>query len=534
MLNLRIMKTVGLCLISILIIPFLIQSTSADGIIINPWGMAFDETAQTAIVTWEKGMETLALHVSSNAPHGSFWLVPIPSKPEGIAVSHARTMTFSGYDRGTDAWSAMKRRTAGTYAGMVLVSQVYPMVSPTSWAVMYNLWVKSPPIYMPLVGEMLSGLRGEEGVSVYEVIESYGLTTYIITAENGDSFYRFLSEIGVKIPEEAKTVLGDYIGKGFSFVVSRIQREIVFKEDMESNMTGEQSIPDGRMPIQTMGLVVVVTFPTDKPFYPLMSTSVYGSKVIPIRIYLNGLWQTQDIGEPLSSFVRVQHFVDAHLGIYTDPMVGALSGLEMERYTLITVDAPSKYLRSDLGFYPASLVGFAVDFSWLIGLGAFLACSIVASVIATLLLGRRSAGDIAKGALLGISNLLTIFGYYWISSRALGKERHYTSNWRALIASVAISFALFVLGISIIGLWLLMAHYYNWTLLFTPIISILCVLPGVTIAWIYWRLNASSIALGASRMAIPINGKAAKQTLVFSVVLVIVFAIVTHAFVLWG
>ena len=534
MFSLRTIKAVGFCSILILIIPFLIHSTSADGLIINPWGMPFDEAAQTAIVVWDKGMETLALHVSSNAPHGSFWLVPIPSKPEVIAVSHARTMTFSGSDRGTDAWSAMRRRIVGTYVGMVLVSQVYPMVSPMSWAVIYKLWMKSPPVYMPLVGEMLSGLKGGEGVSIHEVVQSYGLTTYVITAENADSFYQFLSKIGARIPEEVKGILGDYIGKAFSFVVSRIEREIIFSEGMDYNVTGEQRIPEGKMPIRTMGLGVVITFPTDKPFYPLVSTSVYGSKIIPIRIYVNGLWQTQDISQPLSSFMKVQYFVDAHLGIYADPVIRAISGLEMREYTLIAIDAPSKYLRSDLDFHPASLVGLAVDFSWLMGVGTFLACSIVASVIATLLLGRRSARDVAKGALLGIANLLTIIGYYWISSQVLGKEKHYTSNSKALVASAAIAFALLVFGISIIGLWLVIPHYYIWALIFTPIISVLCLLPGVAVSWVYWRLNASSIALGAGRTAMPINGKAAKQTLVFSVVLIILFAIVTHALILSG
>jgi len=535
MMRLGLTKLVNVLLAVSVLVPYLMMTAAADGVIINPWGVPFEEGAQTAVILWEKGMETLALHVSSKAPDGSFWLVPIPNKPDMIVVSHVRSLTFSGYDRGIEAWKAAKSRAAGWYAGMGLISQLYPIISPCSWGLLYKLWIRTPPIYVPLLGEVSSVWRSDEGVSIHEVIESYGLTSYVVTADNADSFYQFFLRIGAKVPEEVKGVLKDYIGKGFSFVVSRVQPVTITRTPLPNSTKSEGGeYLEQAFPIQPSGLGVVITFPTERPFYPLVPTSVYGSKVIPVRLYVKGLWEAQDLGQPLSGFIKVEHFVEAHLGLYTYPVIEPLSGTEMSEYTLVTMDSPSKYLKSDLMLLQASAVELSVNFSWTIGLVLFLACSAVASAVASVLLGRRSGNDVAKAGLIGLSNLLTLVGYYWIASRALGKERHSTSNWKALVISTLMVSVLLVAGVSIIGVWLIMPHYYWWSVTFTPIISLVALLPAVAVAWIYWKLNASLIALGTSPTVVPINGKALKQSLVFSFVFVILFAFVTHALILFG
>jgi len=523
----------GVSLALLVVLPFLFTSVAGDGVIIDPWGMPFEEGAQTAVVLWKDGLETLALHVSSTSPEGSFWLIPIPNEPETVAVSHVSSLTFSGYDRGVEAWRAAKSWASFWFVGGALSSQFYPVVSPFSWLLLYRLGIRRPPIYVPLL-ENAEWLTREEGtVTVHEVVESFGLTSYVVTADDAEALYGFMYDIGLKVPEEVKVVLANYIGSRFSFVVSKVQQWTIREAERPANLSIPEREDLSRMPIvRPQGLGIVITFPSDAPFYPLVPTSVYGSKVVPVRLYLNGLWDIPNLGQPLFTFTKVEHFVYSHISIYTSPEVRPLSGAELSEYTLVVMDPPSKYLTTDLTFRPASLMQLGVNFSWVLGILMFLACSVAASGITSVLLGGRNKRDVAKWSVLGLSNSLTILGYYWATSRVLGKERHETSDWRVLsVTAITIPLLLFA-GASVIEFWLILPHYHLLSVVGTLVFSLVALSPALAVAWIYSKLNSSSTALGASRTSIPVNGKAAGQSLLFSVVFVILLAVVTNLLLL--
>jgi len=534
----------------LVVFPILIPVVVSDGVIIDPWGLPFEEGAQTAVVLWEDGLETLALHVSSTSPEGSFWLVPVPNRPELVAVSHVGSFTLSGYDRGVEAWRAAKSWASFWFVGGALSSQLYPAISPFSWLLLYRLGIRTPPIYVPLIGDTEWLTREEGTVTVHEVVESFGLTSYVVTTDDADALYSFLYDIGLKVPEAIKAVLANYLhqgssvarGVGFSFVVSKVGQWIAREAERPTNLSIPAQENLSRMPtIRPQGLGIVITFPSDAPFYPLIPTSVYGSKVIPIRLYLNGLWDPSSLqpllppstlGQPLSAFTKVEHFVYGHVSIYTSPEVNPLSGTELSEYTLVTMNPPSKYLTTDLTFQPASLVQLGANFSWVIGILTFLLCSVAASGITSVLLGERNKRQVAKWSVLGLSNSLTVLGYYWATSRVLGKERHETTNWKVLaVTAITIPLLLFA-GASVIEFWLILPHYHSLSVVGTLTISLVALFPSLATAWIYSRLNSASLASGAGKTSIPVNGRAAGQTLVFSVVFLTIFAVVTNLLVL--
>ena len=113
-------------LILAIALPQLIPAAMGDGLIVDSWGMPFEEGAQTAFVFCNAGLESLAIYVPSYAPEGSYWLIPVWSAPENIVVSHVNSLALDGYDWGIDAWTSAKSTSAQWFVGGSLASQLYP------------------------------------------------------------------------------------------------------------------------------------------------------------------------------------------------------------------------------------------------------------------------------------------------------------------------------------------------------------------------------------------------------------------------
>ena len=537
----------SLSLALLVALPLLVASANCDGVIIDPWGMPFEEGTQIAFVLCKDGLESLALYVSSDAPEGSFWLVPVWSQPDMVVVSHVSSLTLSGYYVGVDASQAAKSGMALSFVGGSLASQLYPVLSPLSWVLMYRLGISRPPIYVPLIGSVDWLGRETGGVTVHEVVESYGLTSYVVTVTDADSLCQFLTDIGAKLSTEMRATLeavlehyinpserGFSLARSFSFVVSRVSMRSITGDEVPVNTSStEVNSNASRMPyVQPRGLGIVIMFPSDAPYYPLIPTSVYGSKIVPLKLYVDGLWDPLILGQPLSAFTSVEHFVSSHISIYTYPDVQPISGTELSEYTLVTMDPPSKYLTTDLTFGPASLARLGVNFSWVVGILIFLICSVAASGIASILLGARSVHDVANWSVIGLSNSLSVLGYYWAASRDLGKERHETSNWKVLAITACVTPLLLFGGVSVLELWLIVPHYSLLSVLGTLLVSLVAFAPALAVVWIYAKLNSSSTAVGAARKSVPIHGGAAGRTLLFSCVFVTLLAVVTNLLLL--
>ncbi|MDY6966145.1 MAG: hypothetical protein SVM80_09305 [Halobacteriota archaeon] len=117
----------------------------------------------------------------------------------------------------------------------------------------------------------------DEKITIHEHIEKMGLVTELVTAEDGRAFYDYLTDKGLDLPSDSRSVFDGYIGEEYTFVVSWIFDVEKFKEESATeDMYGRT--------INTVG--VFIKFPTDKIYFPLKPTSVYGSREVPILIYL--------------------------------------------------------------------------------------------------------------------------------------------------------------------------------------------------------------------------------------------------------
>jgi hypothetical protein len=206
-----------------------------------------DQNSQEAFINYQNGIEKLIIGVDFKKEFSeAFWIIPIPSKPEDVKI---------------DIVSSLPR----FYGWEVTKKAKWALGEPTSFLIY-------PTVFPGIVLVSLSGARagagkGVEGgdVTVFAYLEKAGMVAEVLTAKTDQALYDYLSEKGLKIERGAISVFNQYIGKDYSFVVSWIS-----SEKPEELTGGERGI--------------YITFPTSKIYYPLIPTSAYEKKTIPITI----------------------------------------------------------------------------------------------------------------------------------------------------------------------------------------------------------------------------------------------------------
>ncbi|KKQ80253.1 MAG: hypothetical protein UT02_C0012G0004 [Parcubacteria group bacterium GW2011_GWC2_38_7] len=163
---------------------------------------------------------------------------------------------------------------------------------------------------------------------------------------------------------------------------------------------------------------VFVSFPTEKAFYPLKLTSVYGSEVIPTEIRVIGYVEPQTYKD-IAPYVETSYYYDSsYYDTYGEPknLFGWVDNQAI-RYTKIELKAPSKLFTEDLWFTPAKslkltileLLGRSFLFTFI---PLFLLCSFIAGLLSALLAfwGKlESRRKLWKYGLLSLFNILSIF-----------------------------------------------------------------------------------------------------------------------------
>jgi len=159
-----------------------------------------------------------------------------------------------------------------------------------------------------------------------------------------------------------------------------------------------------------------VSFPTNKIYFPLIPTSVYGSEIVPAIIKVIGL-VTPDVYDDIKSYTKVTyHELDATYGyvqnLPEDFMSTDLS--DVKNYTTITINAPSKLLTEDLYFsnraplnvYLGSLVN---TLPVLFLLFPLIVNSMLASTLAAFLVFKEARSlSFWKYTLWGLTNIFSL------------------------------------------------------------------------------------------------------------------------------
>ncbi|MCK5176231.1 MAG: hypothetical protein KAQ92_00770, partial [Candidatus Aenigmarchaeota archaeon] len=239
----------------------------------------------------------------------------------------------------------------------------------------------------------------QEGIEIHETYEKYGLTSQLITAQDSNALYDFLSSKGLDMPQSSRQVFNHYIGDKFSFVITEITNKRLFSGSA----------------------AVYTTFPTNSLYYPLVLTSVYESHRIPTKIYVDG-YVNPKIDSIIEQYTDVKYYVEGNVKPEFKSDDDLFKSDSFEKYTLISMDPPSKYLKKDLimsKIPPVSVMAYNFVYEHLLiscGL-LFILFSVIASLIVSVIFKKDKKIYIKAG----FFNVFSIIGYF-VALNKLNKD----------------------------------------------------------------------------------------------------------------
>ncbi len=160
-------------------------------------------------------------------------------------------------------------------------------------------------------------------------------------------------------------------------------------------------------------LGIFITFPTDKIYYPLLPTSIYGSTKIPITIYVLDYVEPETYKD-ISSYVKSSYYTSSYTS--TSGLESFFGNIDTQnlKYTKIEIlDAPSKYFTDDLWFKKGAPIYIGLSsfiaymfsrYSFATGILFLLLISALVGAIAGLLVFKNWK----KYALIGLANIFSI------------------------------------------------------------------------------------------------------------------------------
>lgn len=407
---------------SLFLIVFLVASSFipklvfADGMMIAPdpysdrWDYS-DESNQQAFINYEGGLQKMIISVGlgGNNSSGTVWLFPVPAEPNKVAIDVIKSLPK--FDGGEEI-SKLAQSNLDDATTFLMATQIYPIP-----IIVFDSMFKSSGVLLDggSFDDNVGSLVPESDVLVYEHLEKEGITSEIITAKTANGLYEYLKSKGLKIENGSIPVLNNYIGKDYSFVASWIsspKNKITAQEINDPSIISEVSDNNKTNAVGQKG--VFVTFPTKDMYFPLLPTSVYGSKTVPatIRIIEH---VSPKVFQDIKSFTNTKYYIDNYVSFPEDLKTFYKGSESNIKYTKIEINAPSKFLTEDLWIEKQAPVKiyysvFFAEHPVIIGIMLLILSSMLASFIAGMLVFKDLRNNPIKLGALGLSNLVTIIG----------------------------------------------------------------------------------------------------------------------------
>lgn len=305
---------------------------SADGMMVRAdlfgagaegsWDL-HEETAQEALLALSGGRQKMLLRVGLEAAGNKsvFWILPVPSPADQVNID--LPLDFPHLE-GEDVVKKLQDQ-----ALLIGTAARHLQFQATATSYLDSI---SGKLFLGLPTMSLGELVGDQtarspDVVVAKQIEKDGMTAQALTARTPEALLAYLRGKGLRVREGALPTLAAYIGKNYSFVVSWISA--------------------GSRPIKRQERAIYLSFPTEKLFYPLVPTSVYGDKIVPATLRVIGQ-ATPDLPAKLEPFAVVRYyFGNGHVAVDVSRGEGFYTSAPLE-YTKIELRAPSKALTEDL------------------------------------------------------------------------------------------------------------------------------------------------------------------------------------------
>lgn len=459
----------------LLIILLTIPSVFADGMMHikihdeDMWGL-FNQEKQFCAINYKDGFQNMILTVDTSEElrgEKAVWIFPVPAKPEKTVINILKAFpTLQGHDVEEEAEDVVE----GTFLGM-MATQVYP----------FPLLLLTGASFAGNIEDFSQKTLGIEGVTIHETIEKMGLTTELITATDGNALSSYLMNKDLNLPENSISILNEYIGQEYSFVISWISDIEEFKRQQPlsyvMNLINKGKISEVKEFINNYAIKVdsnednyilyqinrtlnrgrdineiqdylkhlgryttkrgnsigvFISFPTEKIYYPLKPTSVYGSLRVPAVIYvLDYVIPELYIGIKADS--EVKYFFENYYRPNKElkDFFFGQEKIENLKYTKININPPSKYLTQDLWFeistpFRVKFANFISRFSLYWGLLLFIILSCLASLIAGLIVFRKTNISKSKYFFFGLFNFLTLIGFsiatYFLKTKEVSQK----------------------------------------------------------------------------------------------------------------
>lgn len=527
-----IKKIFSVSLLAILLIIQLVLpwSASADGMLMRPdpyadrWDFS-PETNQQDFINYEDGVQKMiiSIGVEDQANSGVVWIFPVPSSPEKINIDIVSELPEL---RGEEIYRKAEMVLDGAKS-LVSSSQIYPFM----FEDLFLTTLVSDGGGKSLDSFGTGGLRND--VEIYKHIEKDGIVSEVITAKTAEGLYNYLKNKGLNVEISPISVLDNYIGKDYSFIVSWISTPAVLPNDpltaefIEQNLykyitqtdiywrfaeyyddyvisaiksitydayfseiernnvinNPAEAVKYFKTPgtkwgkyylnkiidaiqkdpllinqniiqkINTNQKGVYVTFPTNKIYFPLIPTSVYGDKIVPASIRVLG-HITPEIYNNIKANTTVSYYNQDYLSINntlkdffgrntTDAKVGTESLFLNHSidYTKIDISVQSKFFTEDLwikNISPAGVIlpNFIINQKWLICFLMLFVVSVITGILSGLVIFKehRNIKGIKKFGLLGLFNIFTIFGL--ILAIIFAKTKEGTEEVETLIKEI--------------------------------------------------------------------------------------------------
>lgn len=468
---------ITLSLIVILaVFSFIPKSVLADGMMIKPdpysdrWDYA-DENNQQAFINYDNGLQKMIISVGPEGENSKevVWLFPVPADPNKVTIDVVKSLPkLRGEEISKKAKSKLDDITK-----FLQMTQIY-----TIPFVLFSQTLSADEtrgFYKAGITHDISR-DTETDIVVYEHLEKEGITSEIITAKTANGLYDYLKSKGLRIDNGSIPVLDNYIGKDYSFIASWISSpgKIISSEYIKNNLyiyfssqyryqkffdlvnnlkqkypklaqadtnfhiieflksqQGGAVLQEITQTIQNDPSIIAdtynrnqtnlanqrgvfVTFPTKDIYFPLLPTSVYGSKTVPATIRIIG-HVSPKVFQDIKSYTKSDYYVDNYASFADDLKIFYSGQNKNIKYTKIEINAPSKFFTDDLWInnqaplktYYSTFVAKHPIVSAII---LFILSSILAGILTGLIIFRDLRKKPVKLGFIGLSNFLTLLG----------------------------------------------------------------------------------------------------------------------------